>query len=189
MTPDKSAAENPAVKYEMMFIVSPMLTESKRKSVIKELDDLIKSKGGSVFHIDDWGKRELSYSIKKFDEGYYLIYYFTLNAPQDISEIDEHMGLDQGILRHLIIRRDEDFEIVDFTQFEEEEEERKEKTKEEKPAKPKKEDKPKAESKKTEDTSKENEEAKESDSKDKDEDSEELDKKLDAIISDSDLEI
>lgn len=103
-----------ATKYELMFILSPMLTEDKRKKVVAELVSVIESKDGSIFHVDDWGKRYLAYKIRKFDEGYYMIYYFTLQEPVNIKEIDEHLRLDQSILRHLIIKREDDYEIRDF---------------------------------------------------------------------------
>jgi small subunit ribosomal protein S6 len=107
------------LKYELMFILPTTLTEDKRLEVIKELEELIASKKGEIIHRDDWGKRHLSYRIAKNDEGYYLIYYFTLNSGADVREIDEHLRLDQDILRHMIIRRDEDYQIVDYKKLEE----------------------------------------------------------------------
>jgi small subunit ribosomal protein S6 len=103
-----------AIKYELMFILSPMLTEEKRKKVVAELVSVIESKDGKIFHIDDWGKRYLAYKIRKFEEGYYMIYYFTLTNAQNINEIDEHLRLDQSVLRHLVMKREDDHEIRDF---------------------------------------------------------------------------
>jgi small subunit ribosomal protein S6 len=104
-------------KYEMMFILSPDLTEAKRKKVVAELNELLEAKKVDIFHQEDWEKRDLAYTIKKQNEGYYLLYYFTMPNPRDLFEIDEHMRLDQSILRHLIIKRDEDYTPQDFSEF------------------------------------------------------------------------
>jgi small subunit ribosomal protein S6 len=154
-------------KYELMFILSPMLTEDKRKSVVGELESLLSSNGGEVVYKDDWGKRELAYRIKKYEEGYYMLYLFTLSNPEFLTEFDEHMRLDQNIIRHLVIKRDADYEVIDYeklmeeTQASQSRNDEKEKAKKEAPKKPAK----------------------------KAEKSEELDKKLDKVESDSDTEI
>lgn len=103
-----------AIKYELMFILSPMLTEEKRKKVVAELVALIESKDGNIFHVDDWGKRYLAYKIRKFEEGYYMVYYFTITNSQYIKELDEHLRLEQSILRHLFMKREDSYEIRDF---------------------------------------------------------------------------
>ncbi len=154
-------------KYELMFILSPMLTEDKRKSVVGELESLLSSNGGEVVYKDDWAKRELAYRIKKYEEGYYMLYLFTLSNPEFLTEFDEHMRLDQNIIRHLVIKRDADYEVIDYeklmeeTQASQSRNDEKEKAKKEAPKKPAK----------------------------KAEKSEELDKKLDKVESDSDTEI
>jgi small subunit ribosomal protein S6 len=107
-------------KYEIMFILSPMLTEDKRKKLVAEFVEQITTRGGEVFHIEDWGKRNIAYRIKKQDEGYYLVYHFTLTDRKFVKEIDEFLRLEQGILRHIVIKHDEDHVIRDFMNEEEE---------------------------------------------------------------------
>lgn len=111
-------------KYEVMFILSPMLTEDRRKKLLKELEDQITSKEGEIYHIEDWGKRNIAYKIKKQTEGYYMVYHFILVDRKEVRELDEFMRLEQSILRHLIVKRDEDFVIRDFQNEEEERVER-----------------------------------------------------------------
>jgi small subunit ribosomal protein S6 len=115
LTPEELGQDSFAAKYEMMFIVSPMLAEEKRKKVVAEINALLEAKNADLFHVDDWGKRDLAYKIKKFTEGYYMIYYFTLADTASIKEIDEHMRLEQSVLRHLILKREDSYEVRDFT--------------------------------------------------------------------------
>ena len=112
------------MKYELMFILSPVLNEAKRDASITQIDKLLKENKAEVFHVDDWGKRELAYTIKGQDQGYYVVYYF--NAPNGnfLAELEEDLKLDQGVLRHIILKRDDSFEIKDFNQLDEEENKR-----------------------------------------------------------------
>lgn len=164
-------------KYELMFILSPMLTEDKRKKVIGELDDLLKEKGADVFQTDDWGKRELAYRIKRHNEGYYMVYYFVLPNRSDLHEIDEHLRLDQDVLRHLLIKRPDDHKIHDFQKLEEEAKKEQEERRAAKAAK-KSPKKPAPKENKVEKP----EEVKETNKA-------ELNQKLDKIVSDDDLDV
>lgn len=154
-------------KYELMFILSPMLTEDKRRSVVGEIEKQLTSNGGAVVYSDDWGKRDLAYRIKKYEEGYYMLYLFTLTDTSFIEEFDEHLRLDQNVIRHMIIKREDDYEVLDYEKLMEDAKASVAKE-EAKKSKPKKEA---AASEKAEPKSKE------------------LDKKLDEVKSDSDGEI
>lgn len=107
-----------------MFVLSPTLTEAKRNKSIEQIDEILKENKAEVFHVDDWGKRDMAYSIKNHDEAYYIIYYFTADNAGFLTELEEEMKLDQGILRSMIIKRDDNFEIKDYASLDEEENKR-----------------------------------------------------------------
>lgn len=112
------------MKYELMFVLSPSLNETKRDKSIKQIDQVLKENNAEVFHVDDWGKRDLAYTIKGQNEGYYVIYYFNAPSGEFLPELEEDLKLDQGVLRHMILNRGENFEIKDYSQLDEEENKR-----------------------------------------------------------------
>ncbi len=112
------------MKYELMYILSPSLTEQKRNKSIKQIDDILKENKAEVFHVDDWGKRDLAYTIKGNNEAYYIIYYFDVKDASFLPELEEEMKLDPGVLRHIIIKRDDNFEVKDFSEVDEDENKR-----------------------------------------------------------------
>jgi small subunit ribosomal protein S6 len=115
LTAAESQVDSSASKYELMFILSPMLTEDKRKKTLADFQAELDTHGAKIFHIDDWGKRDLAYRIRKFDEGYYMIYYFDLVNTQAIKEIDRYLRLEPGFIRHIVMKRESDHEIKDYT--------------------------------------------------------------------------
>lgn len=94
-------------KYEIMFIVKTTLEESVVKSTVESLKSIITDMKGKVESSKDMGQRELAYPIKKEISGFY--YVLTVEASHDtIAEFDRKARLNENILRHQIIKLDEE---------------------------------------------------------------------------------
>ena len=95
------------VKYEIMFIVKPTLDETNIKKTIETLSSIITDMNGKIENSKDMGKRELAYPIKKEICGFY--YVLTVDASHDvIDEFDRKARINENVLRHQIIRLDEE---------------------------------------------------------------------------------
>ena len=94
-------------KYEIMFIVKTTLEESVVKSTVESLTSIITDMKGKVENSKDMGQRELAYPIKKEISGFY--YVLTVEASNEaIAELDRKARLNENILRHQIIKLDEE---------------------------------------------------------------------------------
>lgn len=94
-------------KYEIMFIVKSTLDEGTIKNEIESSKKIITDMKGNIDSTKDMGKRELAYPIKKEISGFY--YCFTCEASHEaIAEFDRKSRLNENILRHLIIKLDEE---------------------------------------------------------------------------------
>jgi len=94
-------------KYEGIFIIKPTLGEQEIKAVLDLVEGEIKKNDGKVIEVKSWGKRELAYSIKKFNEGLY--YYMDFEAvPTTLKDMDRKFRLNDNIVRFLIIKKDEE---------------------------------------------------------------------------------
>jgi small subunit ribosomal protein S6 len=51
--------------------------------------------------IDNWGRRQLAYQIKKRETGYYVVSRF-MTDPTKLPEFERSLKLDDGVLRYLI---------------------------------------------------------------------------------------
>jgi len=111
-------------KYELMVIITPDMSDD---DIAKELNDLrkqIKDLKGEIYHEDLWNIRNLSYSIKKQDKGYYAVFYFTGDSLK-VKDLDKGLFLNQKVLRHLIVKSPKGYEIKSLSELELTEEERK----------------------------------------------------------------
>ena len=93
-------------KYEVIFIVKPM-EEEATNAVIEKFSKLIVDNGGTIDKEDRWGKKRLAYEIKDFVEGWYCLLYVTAE-PACVAEVDRVMKINDNLLKHMIVRTDEE---------------------------------------------------------------------------------
>lgn len=94
-------------KYEMMFIVKATMESDQVKSTAENMKKVVTDCGGKVVEFKELGEKKLAYPIKKEISGYY--YVMTLEATKEAeSELSRKAGLDENVIRHLIVKLDEE---------------------------------------------------------------------------------
>jgi small subunit ribosomal protein S6 len=89
--------------YEVMIIFDPTLEEDVVRAEVERATELIRTKGGNPGRVERWGKRRLSYEIRRQREGAYVV----LEAqaePSVMSDLDRALTLTDGVLRHKVVR-------------------------------------------------------------------------------------
>ena len=92
--------------YEVLFILSPQVPEEEATTLIGDFKKVGESTGAKLTNEEAWGRRRLAYPIEKFNEGIYHL--FTFHSEGALSELDRKMKNSDRILRHLIVRTDEE---------------------------------------------------------------------------------
>ena len=92
--------------YELLFFVNPSIDDEARAGGMKRIDNTIVENGGTVDSVEDWGKRKLAYAIDKLTEGDYTLINFHMD-PASIAELDRILGITDGVIRSMIVRRDD----------------------------------------------------------------------------------
>ena len=94
-------------KYEIMFIVKATMEEAQVKEVANNMKKIIEDLNGKVVSFKEMGERKLAYAIKKEISGYYFV--MTIEATKEVvKEFDRKALIDESILRHLVIKLDEE---------------------------------------------------------------------------------
>ena len=94
-------------KYEIMFIVKATMEEAQVKEVANNMKKIIEDLKGKVVSFKEMGERKLAYAIKKEISGYYFV--MTIEATKEVvKEFDRKALIDESILRHLVIKLDEE---------------------------------------------------------------------------------
>lgn len=97
--------------YEVLFILSPQVPEEEATALVTEFKRVAESQGATLKNEEAWGRRRLAYPINKSTEGvYHLLVYETVGG---LSELDRRMKNSDRVLRHMIVRTDEDLKRAD----------------------------------------------------------------------------
>ncbi len=95
-------------EYEVTVVIQPQLEEAERNQLIERLSNLLVpgSKEDGALTANHWGMRNLAYPIKKFQEGYYVLFEAQID-PTRIKEIERSMQYNEDVLRYLVVRKGE----------------------------------------------------------------------------------
>ena len=92
--------------YEVLFILSPQVPEEEATTLVGDFKKVAESTGAQLRSEEAWGRRRLAYPIQKFNEGNYHLFVFESDG--SLSELDRRMKNVDRVLRHIIVRTDED---------------------------------------------------------------------------------
>ena len=95
------------MEYESVLILVPNLS----KKEIKEIIDKVKNKInelGEFLKYEDKGIKQLAYTIKKYNEGYYIIFNYNIKkqAFEAIKEIEKLYRITDEILKFITVKVD-----------------------------------------------------------------------------------
>ncbi len=101
-------------KYELVYIVSPEATDAQVTDLHTQVDQIAQRLGGTIEKTDNWGRRKLAYEIGPHKEGTYVLE--TIDGGGELmKEIDRRLKVSDLVIRHLIVRTDEEQSVVDRT--------------------------------------------------------------------------
>lgn len=93
--------------YELIYIVHPEVDQEGLAAVTEDVKALIEANGGAVRQVKPWGLRRLAYPIQKVREGHYVYMEIGLE-PEGVAEVERGLKLREQVIRHLIVRLDEE---------------------------------------------------------------------------------
>ena len=98
--------------YELVYIVRPDATEQQVADLHSQVEQIIGRMGGTIGEKSESaqafnGRRKLAYEIGHHKEGLYVLEVIKGNGAL-VHELDRRLKVTEGLLRHLIVRVDED---------------------------------------------------------------------------------
>jgi small subunit ribosomal protein S6 len=91
--------------YESVFIVNASLDDAQIDQVIARMQEVVVTNGGEVTSLNRWGRKRLAYTIRKRNNGFYVLLEFSGNG-QLISQLERAYQLEENIIRYLTIQLD-----------------------------------------------------------------------------------
>ena len=93
--------------YEIMFIVRPDVDEAEQDKLIETFSGYVTSGGGTVKTTEKMGRRRLAYTVKKFNDGFYVL--LIVDSPASlIAEIERRLRVSEQVIKYITVRMDEE---------------------------------------------------------------------------------
>ena len=92
-------------KYEIVIVVDPDQDESGVSAMISKVSEIVKTHSGEVERVDNWGRRQLAYPIRKKEYGTYVVFIATGDNAL-VSEINRQLRITDELLRFLVVHKD-----------------------------------------------------------------------------------
>ncbi|XOZ33553.1 30S ribosomal protein S6 [Halomonadaceae bacterium KBTZ08] len=91
--------------YEIVTLVHPDQSEQV-PAMIERYSKLVTDDGGTVHRVEDWGRRQLAYPIKKIHKAHYIL--MNIECTQEaLGELQHNFRFNDAVIRDLIVRKDE----------------------------------------------------------------------------------
>jgi small subunit ribosomal protein S6 len=100
-------------RYESVIILDPELADEDIKNFTERYSTLVKTHGGEIIKIEDWGFKKLAYLVKKKDRGRYILFDF-VGLPALISEMERQLKITDEVIKFLSVKLDEDVDLEAF---------------------------------------------------------------------------
>lgn len=93
--------------YEIVLLVHPDQSE-QLPAMIERYVGMVTKNGGAVHRSEDWGRRQLAYTIERLHKAHY--YLLNIECDQDsVDEMVDAFRFNDAILRHLLLSVDKAF--------------------------------------------------------------------------------
>jgi small subunit ribosomal protein S6 len=91
--------------YEIVLLVHPDQSDQV-PGMVERYTSSVKEAGGAVHRLEDWGRRQLAYSINKIHKAHYIL--LNVECSEDVlEELTTNFRYNDAVLRNMVIRTDE----------------------------------------------------------------------------------
>lgn len=91
--------------YEVVFLVHPDQSEQV-PAMVERYRQIIENDGGTVHRQEDWGRRQLAYSINRVHKAHYVLMNVECGA-EARDELENAFRFNDAVLRHMVLAREE----------------------------------------------------------------------------------
>lgn len=101
-------------QYELIYILPPETSEQQAAEMHEQIAQIVARLNGQIEKTENWGRRKFAYEIGHFKEGVYVLE-LILGTGELMKELDRRLKVIDQVVRHMIVRVDEEKSVVERT--------------------------------------------------------------------------
>ncbi len=101
-------------QYELVYILPADTTDQQVTELHEQVEGVVSRLNGRIEKTENWGRRKLAYEIAHQKDGVYVL--DVINGSGELmKELDRRLRVMDQVIRHLIVRVDEEKKVVERT--------------------------------------------------------------------------
>ena len=101
-------------QYELVYVLTPESSDEQIAELQTQIERIVQRFNGTLDKSENWGRRRLAYEIGHHREGTYIVE--TISGGGELmKEIDRRLRVLDQVIRHLIVRVDEELRVAERT--------------------------------------------------------------------------
>ena len=102
-------------QYELVYILPPDSSDQVVADLHTQVEGVVSRMNGQIEKHEPWGRKRLAYEIGHNKEGFYVLE--VINGSGELmKELDRRLKVMDQVIRHMVVRVDEEKKVVDRTQ-------------------------------------------------------------------------
>lgn len=90
--------------YQMVVVLNPRLAAEEKAALVEKIGSTIGQEGVTVDKKEEWGNKDLAYSIKGFLKGNFWLFNLSGNNGFKINSVETFFNREVSILRYLLLK-------------------------------------------------------------------------------------
>jgi small subunit ribosomal protein S6 len=102
-------------QYELVYILPPDSSDQVVADLHTQIEGVVSRMNGQIEKHEPWGRKRMAYEIGHNKEGFYVLE--VINGGGELmKELDRRLKVMDQVIRHMVVRVDEEKKVVDRTQ-------------------------------------------------------------------------
>ena len=101
-------------QYELVYILPPDTTDEQVAEMHQQIEAVVSKMHGQIERTENWGRKRLAYEIAHQKEGVYVLDVIS-GGGELMKELDRRLRVMDQVIRHMVVRVDEEKKVVDRT--------------------------------------------------------------------------
>jgi small subunit ribosomal protein S6 len=98
--------------YELVYLITPEASEQEVADLHSQIEQIVQRFNATLDKTENWGRRKLAYEIGHHREAIYVVE--TISGGGEVmKEIDRRLRVIDQVIRHLIVRVDEEIRVAE----------------------------------------------------------------------------
>ena len=102
-------------QYELVYLITPDASDQEVTDLHTQIEQIVQRFGGTFDKTENWGRKRLAYEIGHHREATYVVETINSTSGDVMKEIDRRLRVTDQVIRHLVVRVDEEIRVADRT--------------------------------------------------------------------------